>query len=64
MGGVLEHPSTTSAWRAFGLMTPPRSGGWVSAGLGDPGWNKRERAETPEAFRDLLLSIARTARRR
>jgi hypothetical protein len=123
-------------------MTPPRDGGWVSAGLGDPGWtccveqghyghrarkaswlyaahvelpslrwgpsatparlakdfhnpgpglpaerraarraeleriskvtgkvwacpemmSKRQRQETPDAFRDLLLSIARTAR--
>lgn len=136
-GGVLEHPSTTSAWRTFGLLTPPRDGGWVSCGLGDPGWtccveqgwyghrarkatwlyaahvelpllrwgasarravlerggdprdrwlrrraaldrisaesgkawtcpellSRKQRQETPEAFRDLLLSIARTARR-
>jgi hypothetical protein len=31
-GGVLEHPADSSAWRAFGIITPPRSGGWVSAG--------------------------------
>ena len=31
-GGVLEHPSGSRAWRRFGLKTPPRSGGWVSAG--------------------------------
>jgi hypothetical protein len=37
-GGVLEHPEASQAWRHFGLMTPPRDGRWVSAGLGDPGW--------------------------
>lgn len=30
-GGVLEHPAGSAAWTAFGLKTPPRSGGWVSA---------------------------------
>lgn len=30
-GGVLEHPEGSHAWRAFGLNTPPRSGGWVAA---------------------------------
>lgn len=30
-GGVLEHPAASSAWGAFGLSTPPRSGGWVPA---------------------------------
>lgn len=35
-GGVLEHPSTTKAWKAFGLQKPPRSGGWVQAD--DVGW--------------------------
>lgn len=30
-GGVLEHPEASHAWRAFGLVTPPKSGGWVSA---------------------------------
>lgn len=30
-GGVLEHPADSHAWEAFGLMKPPRSGGWVSA---------------------------------
>lgn len=30
-GGVLEHPEGSHAWRAFGLVTPPRSGGWVAA---------------------------------
>lgn len=118
-GGVLEHPAWSLAWPAFGLMAPPSDGGWVSAGLGDPGWtccveqghyghrarkatwlyavgvelpslrwgkseakawctpgasakasrgkdmpamSKRERNATPPAFRDLLLSIARSAR--
>lgn len=31
-GGVLEHPAYSSAWQAFGLSSPPLSGGWVSAG--------------------------------
>ncbi len=31
-GGVLEHPADSHAWRAFGLLAPPRNGGWVSAG--------------------------------
>jgi hypothetical protein len=31
-GGVLEHPADSHAWRAFGLLAPPRTGGWVSAG--------------------------------
>jgi len=30
-GGVLEHPAASSAWQAFGLMPPPRAGGWVVA---------------------------------
>lgn len=121
-GGVLEHPAASSAWSHFGLKTPPRAGGWVSAGLlDDPGWtccvdqghyghraqkatwlyavgvplpiltwgkssrrvrlddgyhtreerrrkvrtgtcqrlSHRERAETPIAFRDMLLSMVR-----
>lgn len=37
-GGVLEHPEASHAWRHFGLVTPPRSGGWVTAGLWDGGW--------------------------
>jgi hypothetical protein len=119
-GGVLEHPAASSAWAAFNLRTPPRAGGWVSAGWCG-GWtccvdqghyghraqkatwlyavgvplpslvwgksprtvrldegfhsaeerrrkirtgicqrlSKRERIETPEPFRDLLLSMAR-----
>jgi len=30
-GGVLEHPEASSAWRAFDLTPPPRSGGWIKA---------------------------------
>ncbi len=36
-GGVLEHPSGSAAWAAFGLRTPPRVGGWVAADW-DGGW--------------------------
>lgn len=121
-GGVLEHPAASSAWAAFGLRTPPRAGGWVSAdwrggwtccvdqghyghraqkatwlyAVGvplpilvwgksarrvrlDDGYHsaeerrrkvrtgtcqrmsKRERTETPRAFRDLLVSMVRAA---
>jgi hypothetical protein len=35
--GVLEHPEASHAWRLFGLITPPKSGGWVAAGDG-LGW--------------------------
>lgn len=31
-GGVLEHPAGSYAWAACGLVKPPASGGWVSAG--------------------------------
>lgn len=31
-GGVLEHPEASHAWRAFGLLAPPKDGGWVTAG--------------------------------
>jgi hypothetical protein len=30
-GGVLEHPWQSSAWPHFGLIVPPRCGGWVMA---------------------------------
>ena len=30
-GGILEHPEASSAWAAFGLIEPPKSGGWVVA---------------------------------
>ena len=30
-GGVIEHPRGSHAWPHFGLNTPPREGGWVSA---------------------------------
>ena len=32
-GGVLEHPADSLAWTAHGLLAPPRSGGWVAAGI-------------------------------
>jgi hypothetical protein len=31
-GGVIEHPAHSAAWETFGLMAPPMSGGWISAG--------------------------------
>jgi len=31
-GGVLEHPEASYAWPAFGLIAPPKSGGWFAAG--------------------------------
>lgn len=37
-GGVLEHPEASAAWAEHGIMTPPRGGGWISAGMDDPGW--------------------------
>jgi hypothetical protein len=37
-GGVLEHPEGSHAWRHFGIVAPPRDGGWVSAGLFAGGW--------------------------
>ena len=36
-GGVLEHPQASHAWRAHGLLTPPKKGGWIAAGDGI-GW--------------------------
>lgn len=30
-GGVLEHPEASHAWSHFGLNSPPRCGGWISA---------------------------------
>jgi hypothetical protein len=77
-GGVLEHPAASSAWQAFGLITPPRAGGWVVADWVG-GWtccaaeerrrairtgicqrlSSRQRLETPELFRDLLVSLVR-----
>lgn len=30
-GGVVEHPADSAAWQSFGLLEPPRSGGWVNA---------------------------------
>ena len=39
-GGALEHPEGSHAWRAFGLATPPRWGGWIKADwiTGHHGW--------------------------
>ncbi|HXH01285.1 MAG TPA: hypothetical protein VNI56_03735 [Xanthomonadaceae bacterium] len=39
-GGVLEHPEASAAWSAFGLVAPPRAGGWVRADwlAGYDGW--------------------------
>lgn len=130
-GGVLEHPEASSAWSTFGLITPPRRGGWITAGDGlgwtccvEQGWyghraakatwlytahlpdlpslqwgksparirldegfhtkeealaararrreqrlgararlSRSERSATPIAFRDLLISMARSAAR-
>jgi hypothetical protein len=30
-GGVLEHPEASYAWTHFGLVKPPKSGGWIKA---------------------------------
>lgn len=30
-GGVLEHPEASAAWKAFGLNTPAKWGGWIVA---------------------------------
>lgn len=32
-GGVLERPEASHAWRWFGLVPPPRTGGWHAADL-------------------------------
>jgi len=37
-GGVLEHPEASHAWRVFGINAPLRAGGWIRAGIDDPGW--------------------------
>lgn len=39
-GGVLEHPEGSHAWRYFGLVCPPRNGGWIRADAlcGWQGW--------------------------
>jgi hypothetical protein len=29
-GGVIEHPEGSTAWKAFGIPCPPKSGGWIS----------------------------------
>jgi hypothetical protein len=30
-GGVIEHPEASAAWGYYGLVKPPRQGGWVAA---------------------------------
>jgi hypothetical protein len=30
-GGIIEHPWGSHAWPHFGLNTPPREGGWITA---------------------------------
>lgn len=30
-GGVLEHPWQSHAWKHFGILVPPRMGGWIIA---------------------------------
>lgn len=30
-GGILEHPEASAAWNVFGLIPPPKTGGWVVA---------------------------------
>lgn len=39
-GGILEHPADSAAWAAFGLLAPPRAGGWIRADAmhGHAGW--------------------------
>lgn len=123
-GGILEHPEASHAWKAFGLIKPPREGGWISAGdffgwtcCVEQGWyghkarkatwlyaahvtlpslkwgrapgdfvrldigfhtkeeraraiktgacqrlSRRQRALTPNKFRDVLISIAKSAK--
>ncbi len=36
-GGLLEHPAASSAWEFFGLLPPPRVGGWINADF-EGGW--------------------------
>lgn len=33
-GGVLEHPEASHAWDTFGLMRPPKTGGWLRNPMG------------------------------
>lgn len=32
-GGILEHPEASYAWPAFGLVKPPKAGGWIAADI-------------------------------
>jgi hypothetical protein len=39
-GGVLEHPEASHAFRHFGILIPPKSGGWVYPDISDGiGWS-------------------------
>ncbi len=33
-GGVIEHPEASHAYTAYGLVKPPKAGGWVLSGSG------------------------------
>lgn len=37
-GGVLEHPEASHAWRMFDIAAPPKTGGWIRAGVHVEGW--------------------------
>lgn len=37
-GGVLEHPAVSTASARHALNAPPYNGGWIKAGIDDPGW--------------------------
>jgi hypothetical protein len=67
-GGVLEHPAASWAWKAFGLTTPPREGGWIPADGGlfggwtccvDQGWygHRAQKATWLYAFDTALPNL-------
>jgi hypothetical protein len=37
-GGVLEHPEASAAWDAFGIVRPPRTGGWTRMWRDEDTW--------------------------
>lgn len=62
-GGVLEHPEASAAWRAFGLNTPAKWGGWVVADF-EGGWTCLRGAgplRAPSSQGDLALRAWRRA---